>query len=135
MTAFGRRICHIRTIHVGLAIALAGAGFAIGFLLAPDHHVTDQSTTTRTVALHPVIGAPGAAAAVPVLVANKKPSSPVIQGSTVLQPVARTPVTSVSAPPAGTHTTQTQATHTQTHPTTTELQPPPPKKHDTTTTP
>lgn len=109
-----------------IIVALAGAGFGLGNLLAPNHRVTDSSTTVKTVAVAAGVRAPRAAASAPALARSpKKPGTDLtFHPTTNTQPLITTRVQPVRQATTPTQSTNTQATKTQPTKKTTELQPP-----------
>jgi hypothetical protein len=126
-------------------LALAGAGFAVGAALSPDHADTGTATSVTTAAARPVINAPDSAAQPPALAsvrhhrktkkAKPKPattSSSSGQSSVGVAGTAaqQTPVQPSGGSGTGTSTTTTQPAKTKTTDTST-VQPPPFDEHTT----
>src|SRR4051812_11177289 len=123
-------------------LALAGAGFALGALLAPDDPQNPAATTITEPAKRPVIEAHVVSARIPPLAASKaRVTPPVATGSTsqpAQAPTATTPSQSPSPSRSGQPSTnsssQTQSTITKTDTgTSTAIKPPPFDEHTTPT--
>jgi hypothetical protein len=88
------------TTRLGVAVALAAAGFGLGFLVAPRGH--DVRPAVRTIAVRPVVHAPADGAVVPALVRGTQPA-PAPQPNPQPAPDVRplTPTPAARAVPSG----------------------------------
>jgi hypothetical protein len=143
---FGRTIGLIRRNLSGLAIlALAGAGFAVGSVVAPDHAGSKTPTTVTAAALRPVVNAPDNAGRPPALARvqprhkHKKPAKKSAADTISTEVAGVSGTVAQQSQPQGSSGTSGSSTNTQTKTrtetkqpsgdTTTTLQPPPFDEH------
>ncbi|MEA2483926.1 MAG: hypothetical protein QOC55_1873 [Thermoleophilaceae bacterium] len=100
------------TTRLGVAVALAAAGFGLGLLVAPHGH--DVRRAVRTIAVRPVVHAPAEGAVVPALVRGTHPA-PAPQPNPQPAPyVPPTPTPASPAVPSGRANPNTRTTRTGT---------------------
>src|SRR3954451_838428 len=82
------------TTRLGVAVALAGAGFGLGFWLGPRHH--EGAAPAKTIAVRPLVRAPAEGALVPVLV-SRSHSAQAVQQTPQPAPSPRPQATTTSS--------------------------------------